>query len=366
MQKNTVKYGLGIAVAIFAVFMIWYFRSIFIYLCISAVLSLIARPFVDLLKKIKIRKFQIKGGLAAFLTVALLWVIIVMVFRFVIPLVSREFQYLSSIDISVALENMERLLHQFLDPLKERNSDIYESIENQIKDMFLLFFNLNQIKNIFSSMLGFVGGTFVAAFSITFVTFFFLKEKGLAFKGLMIFVPSKYEENLKNAIESIKRLLRRYFIGILIQTTLIAILITSGFFIIGINFNHAAAIGVICGLLNVIPYVGPLIGFFIGLITGSIFYLQNPLEMSFLIYLLLICIVYATVQLTDNIVFQPVIFSTSVMAHPLEIFIVILMAGYSMGIVGMFIAIPVYTVLRVIAREFFSQYNVVQKITRKM
>ena len=365
-MQNSVKYILGSIAAIIVVFIVWYFHAIFIYICISVILSLIARPFVDLLKKIKIKKFQIGGGVAAFLSVLLLWVIIILIFRFIIPLVSKEFQFLATIDISAVLEDGERFMHKFIEPIRERNADVFELIENQIKDMLFAIFNINQVTNMFSSMVGFVGGTFVSAFSITFVTFFFLKEKGLAFKGLMVFVPSKYEENLKNAMESIKRLLRRYFIGILIQSTLIAILITSGFSIIGISFNHAAAIGVICGLLNVIPYVGPLIGFFLGLVIGSIFYFQNPLEMSFLIFLSLICIVYATVQLIDNIVFQPVIFSTSVMAHPLEIFIVIMMAGYSMGIVGMFVAIPVYTVLRVMAREFFSQYKVVQKITGKM
>jgi len=365
MQK-TIKYILGILVGIFAIFMVWYFSSIIVYICIAAVLSLIARPIVDSLKKIKIKKFQIGNGISAFLAVLILWIIVFLVFRFIIPLVLKEFQYLSTIDISVALENANRLLHQILDPLKQKNADIYDIIETQIRETIFVYFNISRITNIFSSMIGFVGGTFVTAFSITFITFFFLKEKGLGFKGLMLFVPAKYEENLKNAIESIKKLLRRYFVGILIQTTLIGILITSGFFLIGVSFNHAVAIGFICGLLNVIPYIGPLIGFVLAILTGSIIYLQMPLEIGFLLYLLLICIMYAIVQLLDNIIFQPVIFSNSVKAHPLEIFIVILMAGYSIGIVGMILAIPVYTIIRVIAREFFSQYKIVQRITEKM
>jgi predicted PurR-regulated permease PerM len=112
--------------------------------------------------------------------------------------------------------------------------------------------------------------------------------------------------------------------------------------------------------------VGPLIGAFFGMLVGLIVYLQAPVDMSFLSFMLAIALIYVIVQTTDNIVFQPLIFSNSVKAHPLEIFIVILGAGYLAGIVGMFLAIPVYTILRVLAREFFYNYRVVQKITGRL
>ena len=82
-----------------------------------------------------------------------------------------------------------------------------------------------------------------------------------------------------------------------------------------------------------------------------------------LIYMML---VVAITQLVDNIVFQPVIFSNSVRAHPLEIFVVILASGFAAGIPGMILAIPAYTVLRVFAREFFYNLKAVQKITSSL
>ncbi|MCL2072970.1 MAG: AI-2E family transporter [Marinilabiliaceae bacterium] len=363
---RSINYSIGVIITLLALFLVWYFRSIFIYICIAAVISLILAPLADLLKRIKIKKFAVSDGIAALFSVLFLWIIVVYIFRFIIPLVSREFQYLSTIDITSVLENAGVLLHQIVDPFRERSPEIYEFIETQLNDLIFAVFGITEVKNIFSSMLGFVGGTFVFLFAITFVSFFFLKEKELLIKGLLLFVPSKYEDGIINALDSIKKLLRRYFIGILIQTTLVGLLITFGLRIIGISFNHSAAIGVISGLLNIIPYVGPLIALLLGLIIGSIFYLQMPLAMGFVTFLLLIATVYLIVNLLDNIVFQPFIFSNSVYAHPLEIFIVILMAGFAVGIVGMFLAIPVYTILRVIAREFFSQYKIVQKITGKM
>ena len=79
-----------------------------------------------------------------------------------------------------------------------------------------------------------------------------------------------------------------------------------------------------------------------------------------------VVIVFGAMQLLDNFILQPWIFSNSVLAHPLEIFIVILMGAQINGIIGMVLAIPVYTVLRVIARAFLSEFKLVQKITGGM
>jgi predicted PurR-regulated permease PerM len=73
-----------------------------------------------------------------------------------------------------------------------------------------------------------------------------------------------------------------------------------------------------------------------------------------------------TAQLADNIVLQPVLYSNSVHAHPLEIFLVILIAGNLGGVLGMLFAIPMYNVARVFAKEFFNNIRVVQKLTENM
>ena len=77
-------------------------------------------------------------------------------------------------------------------------------------------------------------------------------------------------------------------------------------------------------------------------------------------------IVFGSVQIIDNILFQPLIYSSSVKAHPLEIFLVILAAASLAGILGMILAIPVYTILRVIAKEFFDNMKIVKKLTENL
>jgi len=130
--------------------------------------------------------------------------------------------------------------------------------------------------------------------------------------------------------------------------------------------SQGVVIGLIAGVLNVVPYIGPLVGTFVGIfitVTTNI----DTMTMAHIVHLIIyISIVFGVVHLIDNIVFQPLIYSNSVNAHPLEIFIVILIAGSIAGILGMLLAIPTYTVLRVFAKEFFNNFRVVQKLTENI
>ncbi|SFD71693.1 AI-2E family transporter [Thermophagus xiamenensis] len=367
-MKQFLKY-LFLIVAIFSgVFLLWYFRSIVIFVVVSAVLSLVTRPIFDLFCRIRIGKFQIGKTISALLTVLTLWIVIILFFRFTVPLIASEVQFFSRIDVPMALEKVGKLLSDIFAPLRhsEFGQTIVSSLERQFEEAFLTLLNFDKVRIFFTSLAGFFGSVFIAAFSISFITFFFLKEEGLLIGGILLFVPQKYESGIRHALLSIRYLLRRYFLGILIQTTLVGTIVTIGFSVLGIGFNHAAIIGIISGLMNIIPYLGPLFGAVFGISVGTLVYLQLPLPYSYLSFLGGMLLVYVFVQLMDNMLFQPLIFSSSVKAHPLEIFIVILGGGYLAGVLGMFFAIPVYTIIRVIAREFFNNNEVVKKLTDRM
>ena len=146
----------------------------------------------------------------------------------------------------------------------------------------------------------------------------------------------------------------------------ITTLITLGMTIAGGGFRRGLVIGLIAAILNIIPYLGPWIGAVLGVILGVATHLDMDFATQLLPLIGYMILVFAITQLTDNLVFQPVIFGTSVYAHPIEIFIVIMMAGSLAGIVGMILAIPTYTVVRVFAKEFFNNFRVVQKLTEKI
>jgi len=155
-------------------------------------------------------------------------------------------------------------------------------------------------------------------------------------------------------------------LGVILETTFMMTLLTTGLYIIGIEFHLAVLVGMIGGALNIIPYIGPWIGAAIGVILITTANINLDFYTEIIPMILKILGIVAVAQLTDNVLFQPLIYSKSVKAHPLEIFIIIIVAGSMYGILGMMLAIPGYTVIRVIAREFLDEYKFVHTLTQNM
>jgi len=345
----------------------WFFRSIVVYILVSGVLSIMGRPLVDLFCKIKIKRLKFPRALAALLTLLIIWGVIIMFFVIFIPLVTKQLNYFSTIDSEKIVQIVQDPLNKLENLFKTFNKDIGQvSIQDYFAKKVSSVLSIDMIQNFLGSLVGILGNVIVAIFSITFITFFFLKDQQLFFESILMWVPEKYTENVRRALFSIKNLLTRYFIGILIQSTCIMILVDIGMTIAGIDFQQALVMGLILGILNVIPYVGPWLGLFIAIIMGVASHIQMDFKTVVVPLIYYMIIVEAITHLIDNVLFQPVIFSNSVKAHPLEIFIVILAAGFAAGIPGMILGIPTYTVIRVFAREFFYNFKAVQKITSSL
>ena len=347
---------------------IWFFREIVAYILVSGVLSIMGRPLVDLLCRIRIWKWHFPRSLSALITLLIIWGLIVMFFYIFVPLVAGQIDQLSSIDSSKLVQFIEVPVKKLESIIKALNKDFTQegSIRAYIIAKVAGVLNINVIQNFIGSVAGMLGNILIAVFSISFITFFFLKDQQLFFESILIWVPDKYVTNVTRALYSIKRLLTRYFIGIVIQSTCIMILVTIGMTIVGIELQQALVMGLILGIINVIPYVGPWLGLFIAIIMGVASHINQDFNTVVIPLVFYMFIVEAIVHLIDNVVFQPVIFSSSVKAHPLEIFIVVLAAGFAAGVPGMILGIPAYTVLRVLAREFFNNFKAVRKLTSSL
>jgi predicted PurR-regulated permease PerM len=282
--------------------------------------------------------------------------------------VTTQVNYFSTIDSEKIVQIVAGPVNKVENLFRAFNKEITDelSIQDYVVGKVSGVLNINMIQNFLGSLLGILGNVLVAVFSITFITFFFLKDQKLFFESILMWVPDKYVDNVTRALYSIKRLLTRYFIGIVIQSTCIMILITIGMTIAGVDFQQALVMGLILGILNVIPYVGPWIGLFIAIIMGVASHINQDFATVVVPLITYMIIVEAITHLIDNVVFQPVIFSNSVKAHPLEIFVVVLASGFAAGVPGMIFGIPAYTVLRVFAREFFYNFKAVQKITSSL
>lgn len=365
MKKETLRNILIICGILILLAGIWFFRNIVAYILVSGVFSIMGRPLVDLFCRLKIRKWIFPRTLAALLTLIIIWGIIILFFSIFIPLVTSQINYFSGIDSEKIVQIVAEPVNKMESFFRSINKDITKdlSVENYIAGKVAGVLNIRMIQNFIGSLISILGNVIVAVFSITFITFFFLKDQHLFFESILMWVPDAYTDNVSRALFSIKKLLTRYFIGIVIQSTCIMILVSIGMTIAGINFQQALLMGLIIGVLNVIPYAGPWIGLFIAIIMGVASHITqdfNTVVVPLVWYMILVEVI---THLLDNIVFQPVIFSNSVKAHPLEIFIVVLAAGFAAGIPGMILGIPAYTVIRVFAREFFYNFKPVQKIT---
>jgi len=367
-MKTSIRTILIILGVILFLFLLWYFRSIVVYVLVSGVLSVMGRPLVDLLSRIRIGKWQFPRALSALLTLFVIWGLIALFLYVFIPLITRQINYLSTIDGSKIVDLIEGPVKKIEEIVTTINPNISGklSVTDYIASKIESVLNIEVIQNFMGSMVGVLGNIAVAAFSISFITFFFLKDQHLFYESILMWIPDNYVENVTRALNSIKQLLTRYLIGIVIQSTCIMILITIGMTITGIEFQQALVMGLIVGTLNIIPYVGPWLGFFIVMIMGIATHINLDFSTVVVPMVMYMMLVVAVTQLIDNIIFQPVIFSNSVRAHPLEIFIVVLAAGFAAGIPGMLLGIPTYTVLRVFAREFFYGFKAIQKITSSL
>jgi len=352
--------GLAIVLAL-----CWYFKNVLIYVIAAFVVSLIGRPVMQLLRKIKIKGRHAPDWLLAILTILIIIGLLLLIVTQMIPLISNIVRDTSSLQGSNYFGS---------DPIGRVNEWLIGMFPNLGQDFDLSALLIMKIREVvdFGRVSGIVGSVasvvtsaFVALFAIVFISFFFLKEDGLFERIVCALVPDRHELTLGKTLSEIKQLLSRYFVGLLIEILGVALIDLLGLWLIArLDFSYAIGIAFIAGLLNVIPYVGPLIGEAIGVILGVMLKLGGGvgLNVNVWAFALIILAIMLAAQLIDNFIYQPLIYSTSIKAHPLEIFIVLLMAGHIGGTVGMLVAIPAYTVVRVIAIRFFYRYKVIQRL----
>jgi predicted PurR-regulated permease PerM len=366
-MSNTARYIVSSLALVLLLFLVWYFHNIVIYILAALVLALIGRPIFDALEKIRIRKFYLPAGVRALLTLLILITFILSFFGVLIPLIVSKIHNLSTIDpqrIILAFRTPISAIEHFINRYKIQPADYFSTEE--LLQSTLSKININQVTATFGSIAGWIGNFSVAFFSTLFISFFFLKDEKMFSTAFLLLIPDKHVKAAKKAMGSTQRLLSRYFTGVLLEITAVIILSMIGLMIIGFSFKDALLVAFVAGIFNVIPYLGPVIGTIIGVFTGLVTFLTNQEDQNLIVLALLIISVFIVVQFIDNMFIQPYIYASSVYAHPLEIFIVFLMAGSIGGLAGMILAVPAYTVIRVFAKEFLNNFKLVRSLTKNI
>jgi predicted PurR-regulated permease PerM len=340
------------------------FSNVLIYIIAAFVVSLIGRPLMQLLRKIRFKGKSAPDWLLSIVTIVVILGILLFVVTQVIPVVVRIVRDASVLNSSSLEGNPLDRVNDWivsLFPGLGPDFDVIGLLVGKLKEVT----NLANVKTVISSVTSIVSGIAVGLFSIVFIAFFFIRDEKLFRKIVVSLVPDRLEESVGKAIADIERLLSRYFVGLLIEMFGVALIDFLGLWLVArLGVNYAAGIAFIAGILNIIPYVGPLLGEILGVVLAVILKYGTGigLDVNIWIFALIVLAIMLAAQLVDNFIYQPVIYSTSIKASPLEIFIVILLVGHIGGVMGMLVAIPGYTVVRVIASRFFYHLKPVKKL----
>ena len=329
-------------------------QTVIYYLLIAAVVSLIGRPIVQLLKRIKFG-----NTFSSVSTIAILMTTFFGIVSLLLPVIFEQAKNLSLLNVNAFEATATKLMNELSIYLREYGIDLQSWVDRSLAEVDYSF-----LPDAINTVLNGLSGFTIGVFSVIFISFFFLRDSGLLERMVMVFVADKNVKRVEKSILSIKILLSRYFIGLLVQITVLFIIYTLVLLIFGIP--NAVTIALVCALLNIIPYLGPIIG------TVLIIFLTmtSNLDASFasvtLPKTIYVFIGFTVGQLIDNFLTQPYVFSTSVKSHPLEIFIIILVGGLLFGPLGMIIAVPSYTALKVIFKEFYAHNKIVKALTKNI
>ncbi len=353
ISNSIVNAVLKLSLIGFGVFIFLKLNIVIIYFIVAAIISLIGRPIVIFLEqKLKFRKL-----FAALFTLLFLVGLIFGLISLIIPLIVKQGESLSLLNLKALESNFNQLMIEIsnyfnLDGLSgSRNLNSLLNIEN-----------LEAIPNFLNYLLSLLGSFTVGLFSVMFISFFLLKDSRILENTILLLVNDKNQEKLENSIEKIKNLLSRYFLGLLLQISILLVFYTIVLSVFSIE--NAFVIAFLCALLNLIPYIGPVIGVFLMMFLTMTSNIGADFSTVILPKTLYVLIGFTIGQIIDNIFSQPYIFSNSVKSHPLEIFIVILAGGTLLGTTGMIVAIPLYTSLKVILKEFLFDNKIVKSITK--
>ena len=342
---------------IIAGYIIFELKIIVGYLLIASILSLIVRPIVKFLS------FKLKFGSTLASVVAIIFILIVIsgIISLLIPLILEQGKNLSLLNVNAFQDKINTLLNELSEYLIKFNINLNESlfdIEGLTKN------SVEAIPILLNSIGSILGSITIGVLSVIFITFFILKDGDYFEKLFIILFPSKMKKRIEKSISEIKSLLSRYFLGLLFQITILFTIYTIVLLIFGVK--DAIVIAFLCALLNLIPYIGPLIGIVLMSFLTMTSYLGEDFSSIIIPKTIYVILGYVFAQLIDNFLSQPYIFSSSVKSHPLEIFLVILSGGILFGIVGMILAIPLYTVIKVFLKVFFSDNKLVKKLTKNL
>ncbi|HHP7240018.1 AI-2E family transporter [Longibacter sp.] len=336
---RVVRFVLGATAMGAAAWLLWYFAGLVVYLVVGGVFAYLLRPVVDRLQGIGLGRVP-----AILVTFVLLFAVVSILVTSIVPFVAtqvRDISQLVSVEAATDVANYIETRVREVVPIDEgvlvKN---IRQLATALVDADLV--EGDKVAETVTSVVSVFTNILYAVIIIPFITFFLLKDGVQIRRSLLQLVPNRYFEVTLAILAKVENNIGRYFRALLVQSTSIAIIASCLLWLVGLD--NPIAIGLFTGLANTIPYFGPFLGF----LGGSLVGIAQTGTFSLVPG---VAIAMGLTQLADNVLLQPLIFSRAAQAHPLVILFVVLIGAQLGGIVGMLIAIPLSTTIRVIAEQ---------------
>jgi len=341
-KKNSFRVFLMVGFLLFLLWTISLLGGVFSLLLLSILMTFLLSPLVETLETRGI------GRLYAILIIytGISVVVVGLLYTFLPPL----FNQIISLNDAIKAPDFSQKLRAIESQLQSKISFIdFGNLSEKVNQMMV------QLADKWFTILTSVGSVLMTIIIVPFVSFFLLKDGEEIIRKLIEIVPNKYFEMTLNVVHKIGIQLGKYIRAWFTEAAIVGILSMIGLLVMGVKY--AVIIGVAAGIANLIPYLGPVVGAIPAIVVS---FAQTGNPGMFLPIVLL----FAGIRILDDLVIVPMVYSRGAEMHPLTIVLLVLIAAELEGIAGMVLAMPLYTVFRVIARETYwglESYNITKR-----
>ena len=309
----------------------------------GAVIYYLVKPIYDYLLNKKVPK-----GIAILLVMVGVIVIFIMIITSLVPIIQKQLLDLVSQlpyyyqIISEQVENFMQtgLFETIQEQFNKINTDFIQSITERLNG--ILNFTFSGI----GSVVGIIGDIVITIMTMPVILYYLLKDGNKVIPFVTRMFPTRSQHKISVMLNEMNQQVSSYIRGQITVAICVGFTYIIGYTLIGLPYG--VTIGMIAGLLTIIPYLGSIIGLTPALIIG---FVTNP---TLALHVLLVFVIE---QLIESRVLQPLILGSSLKMHPVTILIILLAAGKMFGLVGLLIAVPVYAVVKVFITHFFAWYK---------
>lgn len=360
LSKEILKVFFVTMIVLIIIGVILIFRELNIFSFILKILGVIAPFFIGLLiawildpMVTYLQKKNVKRIIGTIVVFCGFTIILYILFRLIIPMLYTQINDFVSTIPSLLLE-IKNFISGVIDKLSTGGIDLSNIETNIYKSLETLGTNLTTTlpTNMFNFASNFVSS--IGTFFIGLLVGFYLLVDFDSIKHLLDIIPKKYHRDIVTLASKLNNAFKKFIQGTLLISLAIMIISAIGYGLVGLP--SPLLFGLICGITNIIPYIGPWIGGAICVIVGF--------TISPMVGILSGVIAFA-VQQIDSVILQPLIMGKTMKLHPVTIMIGLLVFGYFFGIIGMIFATPIIAGLKIIINHIDEKYEIMDKIKQK-